>query len=201
MSDKKDTKTPEQKLASTNAKIEQLDKDRKAFLKGKNLSTKEDHSKSEDKEVAGKEAEFQTRKAELLEKQKKYEGLVGGGKKKKKAKKGSPIKEKYSYPSDVKSSEDKKKYRAKIRALAKKNGVTVEEVLKNVEKYESKAKKASEAKEKEKAKKKKEKEKSEKEKSKKKTKKAKKKEETEDDDDEEDEAAEATSESEEEDED
>lgn len=194
-----DKKSPEQKLASVNAKIEQNEKDRKAYLKSKNLSTKEDHSKSEDKEVAGKVKEFTDRAAELQEKKTKYEGLVGGGKKKKKKKGNSAIKEKYNYPATVKSSDDKKKYRARTRALAKKFGVTVEEINKNMEKYEAKAAKASEAKEKEKSKKDKEKEKSEKPEGKKKKKKTSKKK-SEDEEDDEEEGAEAASKSESEDE-
>lgn len=132
MADEKPKLSPAEKSARVEKKLAAKQLEFKDFLKANKLSSKEDHSKHKDKTIA---ASYKSLKADLADLEAKKIAL--GGKKKKAGKAG--VTAKYTYPATVKTSDDKKKYRTHIRGLAKKNDVTVEEVLKNVAKFEAKA--------------------------------------------------------------
>jgi hypothetical protein len=146
MADEKPKLTPAEKSARVEKKLAAKQLEMKDFLKGNKLSSKEDHSKHKDKTIA---SAYKALKLELADLEAKK--IAAGGKKKKAGKAG--VTAKYSYPATVKTSDDKKKYRTHIRGLAKKNGVTVEEVLKNVAKFEKATPAKKEAPAKKKAKK------------------------------------------------
>lgn len=147
MADEKPKLSKAEKIARVDKKIAAKKDELKTFLKDNKLSAKEDHSKNKDKNLA---SSYKALKGALAELETKKAGYGAAPKKGGKA----GIAAKYTYPASVKTSDDKKKYRTHIRALAKKNDVSVETILKDVAKYEAKAEKAKPAKKEDKPKKK-----------------------------------------------
>lgn len=119
------------KLASAKEKLIEAKDALASFCKENKLKKSEDHSTNEDAKIA---KGWKKRKDAVDEQQARVEKYQGIYKEAKKSGKG--IKAKYTYPKDVKTSEDKKKYRAEIRGKAKRAGCTVEEFLADPEKYE-----------------------------------------------------------------
>lgn len=137
-----------EKLSSAKEKAQEAKDALKAFCKENGLKKDEDHSSHEDEKIAKK---FKALKAEVDEKAQRVQKWTAKLKETKKSGKGGGIKAKYTYPKDVTSSADKKKYRSETRSKAKRAGCTVEEYLADPAKYDKILKDAKKEKESKKA--------------------------------------------------
>lgn len=139
-----------EKLTSAKEKLMAAKDAMKDFCKENKLKASEDHSNNEDAKVAKK---WKKLNDEVVEKQARVEKYTAAVKEAKKS--GGGIKAKYTYPKEVKTGEDKKKFRTETRAKAKKAGVSVDEYLKDPAKYADAIAKKSKKADKEEGKKKK----------------------------------------------
>lgn len=133
MSEKKKLSAPEvkEKLGRAKERLAEAKDALSKFAKENGLKKGEDHSNNEDAKVA---KGYKKVKAELEEasgRVDKYSAMYKEAKKSSGG--GAGIKAKYNYPKEVKTGDDKKKYRAETRAKAKKLGITPDEFLKDVE--------------------------------------------------------------------
>lgn len=129
-----------EKLSKAKEKLIEAKEELASYCKNKGLKKNEDHSAHEEEKIA---AGWKKRNAAVQEAEQKvdkateaYKAAKKGGKKEG----GAGIKAKYSYPKDITTADDKKKYRQEVRAKAKKLGITVDEYLADPEKYNAKLK-------------------------------------------------------------
>lgn len=101
------------------------------FAKENGLKKGEDHSNNEDPKIAKGYKKVKAEMDEAAGRVDKYTSMYKDSKKSSSGVAG--VKAKYNYPKEVKTGDDKKKYRAETRAKAKKLGITVDEFLKDVE--------------------------------------------------------------------
>lgn len=121
-----------EKLSSAKEKLAEAKDALASFCKENGLKKGEDHSSHDDEKIAAK---YKKLKAEVDEKNQRVEKWNSKYKDSKKSGKGGGIKAKYTYPKEVKTSDDKKKYRSETRSKAKRAGCTVEEYLADPGKY------------------------------------------------------------------
>lgn len=141
MSDKKKLSAEEvkEKLGRAKERLAEQKDSLAKFCKDNGLKKGEDHSNHADAKIS---KGFKKVKAEVDEAVSRVDKYTGMYKEAKKAGgSGAGVKAKYAYPKEVKTGDDKKKYRAETRAKAKKLGITVDEYLKDVDGNNAKLKK------------------------------------------------------------
>lgn len=122
----------EQKLASAKTKLQEAKDKFIGFCKKNGLKKEDDASNHEDEKIAKAWKKLKAEMVEAADRVEKYQALYKQSKKK-----NLPVKAaKYSYPKDVTSGEDKKKYRQLVRSKAKKLSITVDDYLADPEKYD-----------------------------------------------------------------
>lgn len=101
------------------------------FAKENGLKKGEDHSNNEDPKIAKGYKKVKAEMDEAAGRVDKYTSMYKDSKKSSSGVAG--VKAKYNYPKEVKTGDDKKKYRAETRAKAKKLGISVDKFLEDVE--------------------------------------------------------------------